>query len=683
MINQKQSVFMLMCLYTLANTPVASCNTSSVIYVAGDGTGNYNCNGTNDQVQINQALSYAVSHPGTTVYLKGPFVYDIESSCLIGSNTELTGDSSAKLRLADYIGWTTASAGTPMIGQIGGKGTVVHDIKIHGFEIDGNEGAQSGSGGKDLYRIISFQGSSSAPVYNIYVYKMNLHDAKGEGFRCSYGKNIYYYDNVGNNLQHTCVMYSRVNTGEIHNNVAHQCSCAGDRLDNCQNIIIDNETISPYSGVTTYVKDSKGYAVSDTGMQICNAASSPATSNIIIRDCNIMSGVNGILFDSLNDASNVNCYDNFIHDSGYENEGVSQNGCIGITHCGNGITIQNNDITGSYVAGINVNSASSNTCTVTVVNNNIMNGKTGYAIKNSVASQVSVILTHNYLYKNPADFYPSSLVNMNQATFPNSKISKVTALVQPIGPTANFSSNITNGYAPLTVTFTNTSTGTPTSWSWNFGDGTTSTIQNPTRIYSKAGTYTVKLTVTNAAGSNTATKFDYITVKSVSQKPVAAFSATPISGTIPLTVQFTDSSKGSPDSWRWTFGDGQTSTQQNPTHTYNKVGKYTITLAATNTAGSNSVTESGYINVIAPSKPSIAAFSTSQTSGKAPLKVTFTDKSTNTPTSWAWNFGDGTSSTAKNPVHIYSKAGKYIVTLTVKNSKGSNAKTMSSYITVK
>ena len=83
------------------------------------------------------------------------------------------------------------------------------------------------------------------------------------------------------------------------------------------------------------------------------------------------------------------------------------------------------------------------------------------------------------------------------------------------------------------------------------------------------------------------------------------------------------------------------------------------------------------------STPPIAAFSASPTSGKAPLKVQFTDKSTGTPTSWKWNFGDKTSySTAKNPSHKYSKAGKYTVKLTVKNAAGSNTKTMSEYIKV-
>ena len=135
-----------------------------------------------------------------------------------------------------------------------------------------------------------------------------------------------------------------------------------------------------------------------------------------------MSGVNGVLFDCLKDGSNVNLINNVIHDSGFENEGVTRNGGIGITNCGNGITIQNNDITGSDVAGINVNTAISGTHTVTVANNNIINGKTGFAVKNSVFSKVKLILTHNYISGNQANFYPASLINKNPATSPNRKI---------------------------------------------------------------------------------------------------------------------------------------------------------------------------------------------------------------------------------------------------------------------
>jgi beta propeller repeat protein len=164
--------------------------------------------------------------------------------------------------------------------------------------------------------------------------------------------------------------------------------------------------------------------------------------------------------------------------------------------------------------------------------------------------------------------------------------------------------------------------------------------------------------------------------------PVANFAASPVSGKAPLKVTFTDKSTGSPTSWKWSFGDGTYSTTKNPTHTYSEAGKYTVSLTVKNDAGSNTTAEKNYINV-ATLKAPIAAFSASIRSGKAPLKVQFTDKSVNSPTSWKWSFGDGTYSTAKNPVHKYSKVGKYTVSLTVKNAKGSNTKNISGYITVK
>jgi PKD repeat protein len=82
-------------------------------------------------------------------------------------------------------------------------------------------------------------------------------------------------------------------------------------------------------------------------------------------------------------------------------------------------------------------------------------------------------------------------------------------------------------------------------------------------------------------------------------------------------------------------------------------------------------------------KPPVPAFSAFPLNGKAPLAVTFTDKSTNNPTSWIWDFGDKSTSTAKNTIHKYTKAGKYTVKLTVKNAKGINWVTKSGYIIVK
>jgi serine protease len=167
-------------------------------------------------------------------------------------------------------------------------------------------------------------------------------------------------------------------------------------------------------------------------------------------------------------------------------------------------------------------------------------------------------------------------------------------------PVAAFSGTPTSGYAPLMVTFTDASTNSPTSWAWTFGDGGTSTLQNPSHTYTTAGIYTVVLTATNAYGSDSETKTNYITVTAPpTDPPVAAFSGTPTSGTIPLTVVFTDASTNNPTSWSWTFGDGGTSTLQNPSHTYTTAGTYTVVLTATNAYGSDSETKTDYITASA------------------------------------------------------------------------------------
>ncbi|MDD4484457.1 MAG: PKD domain-containing protein [Methanoregula sp.] len=166
-------------------------------------------------------------------------------------------------------------------------------------------------------------------------------------------------------------------------------------------------------------------------------------------------------------------------------------------------------------------------------------------------------------------------------------------------PVANFTASPLTGTAPLTVQFTDHSTNSPTSWSWNFGDGNTanSTVQNPLHTYANPGNYTVSLTVANGFGSNTSTRTNYITV--TTPAPLAAFTGTPLSGTTPLAVRFTDLSTNSPTSWSWNFGDGNTTnaTVQNPVHVYNSVGLYTVSLTAANAIGSNTSTRINYVNV--------------------------------------------------------------------------------------
>ncbi len=245
--------------------------------------------------------------------------------------------------------------------------------------------------------------------------------------------------------------------------------------------------------------------------------------------------------------------------------------------------------------------------------------------------------------------------------------------------TPDFSAAPTSGIAPLDVTFTDLSTGSGiTSWSWDFGDDNTSSAQNPQHTYTAAGTYTVSLTVFNSDCDKTETKTAYVTV---SEAPTADFTSDGTSGDAPLTVAFTDQSSGTPTSWAWNFGDGGTSTAQNPQHTYTAPGNYTVSLTANNGAGSDTMTKMDYISVSQAPAPT-SEFSGTPTAGNAPLVVTFTDLSNGTPTSWLWDFGDGSTSTAQHPQHTYTAAGTYSVSLTATNGTGSDITTKAGYVTV-
>ena len=160
--------------------------------------------------------------------------------------------------------------------------------------------------------------------------------------------------------------------------------------------------------------------------------------------------------------------------------------------------------------------------------------------------------------------------------------------------TALFGANPTSGMAPLIVSFTDSSTGSPTNWLWEFGDNQTSTAQNPTHTYTKSGSYTVKLTASNGASTDTRTIFSLINVVEPMEM-TADFLATPTNGDIPLTVQFTDNSTGSPVGWIWDFGDNKVSTEANPVHVYEKEGVYTVTLKAMKGSASNIAVKTDFI----------------------------------------------------------------------------------------
>jgi PKD repeat protein len=218
--------------------------------------------------------------------------------------------------------------------------------------------------------------------------------------------------------------------------------------------------------------------------------------------------------------------------------------------------------------------------------------------------------------------------------------------------TANFSASPTSGCSPQIVNFNDLSTGNPIYWKWDLGNGTISFLQNPSTSYFTPGQYTIKLVVEDGLGNkDSLTRAQYINIFPI---PVVNFSATPLSGCVPLTVQFTDQSTAAGStitSWLWDFGDGTTGTVRNPSHTYTSAGNYNVTLRVTTVSGcSKTLTKNNYIHA---SNGVTAAFTnTTPTGCSLPVTISFTNTSSGSGTlSYLWDFGDGFTSTLQNPTH--------------------------------
>ena len=303
----------------------------------------------------------------------------------------------------------------------------------------------------------------------------------------------------------------------------------------------------------------------------------------------------------------------------------------------------------------------------------------------------STVQNPTVTYNTPGT-YNVTLITTNANGFDSeTKIDYITVNVLLTPPVADFTCSATSIEEKQTVTFTDQSTNLPTSWSWTFEGGTpaTSTAQNPMVTYNSPGTYNVTITVTNADGSDSETKVDYITVNALPTPPVAEFSADNSTVFIGGKVNFSDLSTNNPDEWAWQFPGGtpSTSTEQNPGITYNTTGTYDVSLTVSNPDGTDTKTMIGYIDVTVQTVntyPPVASFTYSSSSINEGESITFSDQSTNTPTSWSWTFNGGTPdrSTEKDPTVTYAAAGTYSVSLTVTNDDGTDTKSSNNIITV-
>ena len=267
--------------------------------------------------------------------------------------------------------------------------------------------------------------------------------------------------------------------------------------------------------------------------------------------------------------------------------------------------------------------------------------------------------------------------NQGAQSTQTSKNVTVTPPNQP--PTANF----TFSCSGLTCNFTSTSSdpdGTIASYSWTFGDGATSTLQNPSHSYAAGGTYTVTLRVTDNQGAQSTQTSKNVTVTPPNQPPTANFTFSCSA----LACNFTSTSSdpdGTIASYSWAFGDGATSTLQNPSHSYAAGGTYTVTLRVTDNQGAQSTQTSKNVTVTPPNQPPTASF-TFSCSG---LTCNFTSTSSDpdgTIASYSWAFGDGATSTLQNPSHSYAAGGTYTVTLRVTDNQGAQSTLTSQTVTV-
>jgi PKD repeat protein len=250
-----------------------------------------------------------------------------------------------------------------------------------------------------------------------------------------------------------------------------------------------------------------------------------------------------------------------------------------------------------------------------------------------------------------------------------------------VNKNADFDFTIGNDCATIDFTARTSITGNVT-WQWDFGDGTSATGQNVTHIYGGSGAKTdsVRLTVRSTGSCGTATVMKTISIKRVI--PTARFEVSKQCGN--LSVNFYDSSltTGNPiQNWLWQFGDGVTSNNQHPVHTFAGYGRHTVKLSIGTPGGCNELTTIQKDIVIEP-RPS-GDFTATKACAGAP--VSFTDKSSivsGNITQWRWEFGDGTVSVLQHPQKTFGTAGVYDVRLIAQSTAGCGPDTITRKVIV-
>ncbi len=267
-----------------------------------------------------------------------------------------------------------------------------------------------------------------------------------------------------------------------------------------------------------------------------------------------------------------------------------------------------------------------------------------------------------------AGTYDVSLTVRTRSGKKGTLVKQVTTTVTNQAPIATF----TNACTDLNCTFDGTASSDPdgsiVGYAWDFGDGNVGTGAAPPHSYSGAGTFDVTLTVTDDQGA-TGTDTQQVTVAAPNQAPSAQFSASCTNLDCSLDATASSDPDGSIASYAWDFGDGNSGTGKNQTHSYAAAGTYDVTLTVTDDQGATGA-DAQQVTVMVANVTPTAGFAPSCTN----LDCSFDGSASTDPdgsiASYAWNFGDGNSDTGPNPAHSYTAAGTYDVTLTVTDDMG-------------
>jgi hypothetical protein len=399
------AMIVVICCLLLCNVALGQTNTD-IIVVAGDGSGDFNCDGSNDHVEINAALQHVAKTPElTTVYLKGPFTYEIRDTILLPSNTILTGDKTAVIKLGSNINWLTYK---PMIANqnylSGHYLTGDHDIEVYGFEINGNrEGNPKINSGQNYHNMFVFKFCRNISVHDMY-----LHNNHNDAVVFQSSDNLKYYNNTINRIGHDGLYAYKSTNVEVYNNrITNRINCSF-RIYNTNHASVHDNVIDSYNegGAGIQIeKESEAYPMDD--VEIYN--------NVIYRTSRAGIWVYGMGNPyPKQQVANLHIHHNKIYDAGIHGSSDWVGGIV-INGFWDAL-IENNVIDGCYGAAIAHKWVSTwkpyGSGYTTIVRNNIITNTRphvsagrGVGIMNAMSDTHTFILEYNCLYNNPGGNY--------------------------------------------------------------------------------------------------------------------------------------------------------------------------------------------------------------------------------------------------------------------------------------